>query len=255
MDRLSLTAASGMQEFNLPRFQLNNEIANISTPGFKRSFSNISQTLKVSGPGFDSRFAPTNVYKDQVSLAPGAVIYTGNSTDVALNDSTVLGVSASDGSLAFTRRGDLRVNAAGLLETATGQAVRGQNGPISIPPGYAISFTADGSVFAQQSGKGPGTPPLLVGRLMLRDASQVKLHRSSDGLFETTAAAEGGERDISNGKYPPSITPQSVEGSNVSPYEAMVRLLEMNRMFESSIKMIKEAKSIDESGASMMKAS
>ena len=104
MDRLSLTAASGMQEFNLPRFQLNNEIANISTPGFKRSFSNISQTLKVSGPGFDSRFAPTNVYKDQVSLAPGAVIYTGNSTDVALNDSTVLGVSASDGSLAFTRR-------------------------------------------------------------------------------------------------------------------------------------------------------
>ena len=72
MDRLSLTAASGMQEFNLPRFQLNNEIANISTPGFKRSFSNISQTLKVSGPGFDSRFAPTNVYKDQVSLAPGA---------------------------------------------------------------------------------------------------------------------------------------------------------------------------------------
>jgi flagellar basal-body rod protein FlgF len=255
MDRLIYSALAGIAEFNHPRFQLNNEIANVSTVGFKRSFVNASRTVKVSGEGFDTRFTPTNVSRDQISLDSGPLMFTGNNTDIAMNNHTVLGVSNSKGELAFTRRGDLRVNNSGVLETGSGQAVRGQNGPISIPPGYAISFTADGSVFALQSGKDTEAPPVLVGRLMLRDASEVKLHRGSDGLFETTAAVDGGERDITNGKYPPSITLQSVEGSNVSPYEAMVRLLEMNRMFESSIKMIKEAKSIDESGASMMKAS
>jgi len=255
MDRLTYTALAGITEFNHPRFQVNNEIANVSTVGFKRSFVNASRTVKISGDGFDTRFTPTNVSRDQIWLNPGPPMFTGNNTDIAMNDQTVLGVSNSKGELAFTRRGDLRVNNLGVLETANGQAVRGQNGPISIPPGYAISFTADGSVFAQQGSEGVATPPVFVGRLMLRDASQVKLHRSSDGLFETFAAAEGGERDITNGKYPASITPKTVEGSNVSPYEAMVRLIEMNRMFESHIKMIKEAKSIDESGASMMKAS
>jgi len=253
MDRLSLTAASGMQEFNLPRFQLNNEIANISTPGFKRSFSNISQTLKVSGPGFDSRFAPTNVYKDQVSLAPGAVIYTGNSTDVALNDSTVLGVSASDGSLAFTRRGDLRINAAGLLETAAGQAVRGQNGPISIPAGYRIEISPDGSIFASNASAGGAVAPVLVGRMLLRDASQTALMRRPDGLFTPATAVPGEVNDIKDGRIAPSLKPQSLENSNVSAYEALVNLMEMNRTYEMNTKSIKEARSIDESGSSMLK--
>ena len=255
MDRLIYSALAGISETNHPRFQLNNEIANVLTAGFKRSFVNASQTVKISGDGFDTRFSPTGVSRDQISLHSGPLMFTGNNSDIAMNGHTVLGVSNSKGELAFTRRGDLRVNNSGALETGNGQVVRGQNGPISIPPGYAISFTADGSVFAQQGSEGVATPPVFVGRLMLRDASQVKLHRSSDGLFETFAAAEGGERDITNGKYPASITPKTVEGSNVSPYEAMVRLIEMNRMFESHIKMIKEAKSIDESGASMMKAS
>lgn len=253
MDRLSFTSASGMQEFNLPRTQLNNEIANISTPGFKRSFTNISQTLKVSGPGFDTRFTPTNIYKDQISLAPGPVTYTGNRLDVALNDSSVIGVSAANGDLAFTRRGDLRVNAGGVLETGAGNAVRGLNGPISVPPGYAIDITPDGSVYASNGDAAGNGPPVLVGRMLLRDASKTPLIRRPDGLFTPEATLTGGNPDIQGGSVVPSLKPQSLESSNVSSYDALVRLLEMNRSFEMNVKAIKEARSLDESGSSMLK--
>jgi flagellar basal-body rod protein FlgF len=114
-----------------------------------------------------------------------------------------------------------------------------------------------------------------IGRLLLRDASNAKLERREDGLYSPSANADpqrafandpgqamanvnqnqatrGG--DITNGAQPPSITPASLEGSNVSAVDALVRLMDFNRSFESNIRMIKEAKATDESGTSMMRA-
>ena len=109
MDRLIYSALAGISETNHPRFQLNNEIANVLTAGFKRSFVNASQTVKISGDGFDTRFSPTSVSRDQISLHSGPLMFTGNNSDIAMNGHTVLGVSNSKGELAFTRRGDLRL--------------------------------------------------------------------------------------------------------------------------------------------------
>ena len=59
--------------------------------------------------------------------------------------------------------------------------------------------------------------------------------------------------DIKDGRIAPSLKPQSLENSNVSAYEALVKLMEMNRTYEMNTKSIKEARSIDESGSSMLK--
>ena len=53
MDRLAWTSLIGVSETAHPRTQLNNEIANVSTIGFKRSYTNVMKTLKVEGPGYD----------------------------------------------------------------------------------------------------------------------------------------------------------------------------------------------------------
>jgi flagellar basal-body rod protein FlgF len=45
----------------------------------------------------------------------------------------------------------------------------------------------------------------------------------------------------------------SLEGSNVNPIEAMVKMIDISRSYEAQIKMIKEIKSIDENGASLMR--
>ena len=255
MDRLIYSALDGVSEFALPRMQLNNEIANMSTTGFKRSFKSASAAVKISGPGFDTRFKPSGDPKDRISLAQGPVMFTGNNTDIAMNNNTVLGVVGSNNELAYTRRGDLKVNSTGLLETGSGQAVRGENGTIAVPAGYQMNITQDGSIYAINPTEPSNAPPVLVGRLMLRDAGETHLERRADGLFEPMGARAGPPRarEITNGKQPPSVTPQSLEGSNVSAYESMVRLLEMNRSFEANLKSIKEAKDMDVSGATMLK--
>ena len=59
--------------------------------------------------------------------------------------------------------------------------------------------------------------------------------------------------DIPAGNTPPRVIPQALEGSNVSAIEAMTRLIDQSRSFETQIRIIKETKTLDESGASMMK--
>jgi len=49
------------------------------------------------------------------------------------------------------------------------------------------------------------------------------------------------------------LTPQALEGSSVNPMAMMVKLIEQSRNFEHQVRIIKESKSNDESGASMMK--
>jgi len=255
MDKLIFTALSSIAENEFPRQQLSNEIANVSTVGFKRSLSNAMRAQKISGPGFDSRFLTSSTRTDRISLSPGSLTFTGNPLDVAMNGSTVMGVSAANGDLAFTRRGDLRVNANGVLETGDGRAVRGDNGLISVPPGYILSITGDGTVYAVSPDAQQRQPPQQVGRMLLRDASETPLTRRADGLFAPVPGNGTADGDIPAGNTPPSLTVASLEGSNASAYEAMTRLIDYSRSYEANIRFIKEAKSMDESGASMIKAS
>ena len=55
------------------------------------------------------------------------------------------------------------------------------------------------------------------------------------------------------GNAQPRLIPQALEGSNVSAIEAMTRLIDQSRSFETQIRIIKETKALDESGACMMK--
>ena len=56
MDRLIFTSHSAIAESAIARQGLVNELANVSTPGFKRSFDMAMRTIVVEGEGFDSRF-------------------------------------------------------------------------------------------------------------------------------------------------------------------------------------------------------
>ena len=114
MDRLVFSSLASISDPSA-RTQLNNEIANMSTTGFKKSFMNASTAIKVSGPGFDTRYQPTNSNQDRIALAAGPVLHTGNKLDVAMNGSTVMAITGANNELAYTRRGDLRVNSMGLL--------------------------------------------------------------------------------------------------------------------------------------------
>jgi flagellar basal-body rod protein FlgF len=255
MDRLAFTAMASINERRLLREQLNNELANVSTVGFKKSYDSAMIAVKAEGDGFDSRLQPFIEKKNLVSLEPGSLMATGRNMDVSLNNKAVLGVIAQDGELAFTRRGDLRVNSQGALENGANHVVMGQSGgPITIPAGFEVTITKEGDVYARDPAQVGIVPPVLVDRLMLRDASAIKLQRREDSLFTPYPEARLINGDFRNGDVAPTVTPQALESSNVNPITAMVKLIDFSRSFESQVRVIKEAKSLDEAGTSMLKA-
>jgi flagellar basal-body rod protein FlgF len=253
MDRLAFNAAAAINEMRTSRQMTTNELANVSTPGFKRSFESAMLTLKVQGAGFESRLQPQAFSSDNINMRPGTVLKTGRDLDVAMDEQAVMGVSAPNGELAFTRRGDLRLNGQGVLENGTGAMVRGQNGgPITIPPGFLIDINKDGAVYATNPGQPGVAAPVLIDRILLRDASQVNLERREDGLYRVVGKPN---EDIPVTGKLTTLSPQTLEGSNVNAMEVMVKLMDQSRSFEMQVNVIKQSKDVDESGGSMMRAS
>jgi flagellar basal-body rod protein FlgF len=251
MDRLVFTSNATIKEQATARQVLVNDLANVSTVGFKSSYDVALKTIKVDGPGFASRFQAQAVARDQIRLTPGSVMATGRPMDIALAEKAVLTVQAPNGDLAFTRRGDLKVNPQGQLENGSGHLVLGNGGPIAVPPGMVVSINPDGTVYAKDPSQPSTAPSVRIDQLRLRDGGDVKLGRRQDGLFRVDGQPDG--TDIALGNAQPRLIPQALEGSNVSAIEAMTRLIDQSRSFETQIRIIKETKALDESGASMMK--
>jgi flagellar basal-body rod protein FlgF len=253
MDRLAFNAAAAINESRTARQMTTNELANVATPGFKRSFEAAMVTLKAQGVGFESRLQPQALSTDNINMKPGTILKTGRDLDVAMDGQAVMGVTASNGELAFTRRGDLRLNGKGVLETGTGALVRGQNGGnITIPPGFLININKDGSVFATNPGQAGVAAPVLIDKILLRDTSETALERRTDGLYRVVGKPN---EDIPATNKLVTLSPQTLEGSNVNAMEVMVKLMDQSRSFEMQVNVIKQSKDADESGASMMRAS
>ena len=109
-----------------------------------------------------------------------------------MNNATVLGVQTDDGSVAFTRRGDVRATEIGLLELGNGRLVLDDGGnPITVPADTIISIGTDGTVYGRDN-QNPQAPPAPIALLMLRDASATPLVRRFDGLYDVE---DGGQAD------------------------------------------------------------
>src|SRR5699024_7851510 len=135
---------------------------------------------------------------------------------------------------ALTRRGDLQLDANGLMTTGDGHPVMGDGGPIAVPPHAKLTIGGDGTVSVVPLGQGPEVQAV-VGRIRLVDAADVALERGEDGLFRN---AEGGVPPDDAGVR---LTTGHLEGSNVNMAESMVDMIELSRQFEMQIRMMRTA--------------
>ena len=252
MDRLIFTAMASLKQLNSMKMKNANALANASTTGFKQTYQFATQSSKVVGAGYGTRYVPMNRSNDELVIKQGPLISTGRKLDIYMKGSALLGVQASNGQIAFTRRGDLTVDQAGFISTANGRVVLDDGGaPITAPVGVELSITADGTVTATDPAQ-PDAPPAQVGVLMLRDADGTRMVRRDDGLYEPMAA-KGKGGDFAGGPTPPEVQPGALEGSSVNVAESMVQFMDMSRSFEIKIKVISEMKELDDSGTSMMR--
>ena len=256
MDRLIFTANTAMSEYRLDRQNMTHELANVATTGFKKAYQIANRSVRVEGDGFESRFLPRAFTSPQIDLAPGPRQFTGRPLDVAFDNKTLLAVHSKEGELAWTRRGDLSPDPEGFLRTGEGYAVLDSAGnEIQLPQGSVIfEIAADGTISTLDPDN-PQAGSQVLTQLYMKDATDVEIARREDGLFKPiTSTQDGFEFDPIGGK-PPSLTPGSLEGSNVNVVHTLVKFIDHMRSFEMQTKIIREMKDNDTSGASMMRLS
>ena len=147
-----------------------------------------------------------------------------------------IAVQTPDGGEAYTRAGNLQVNANGQLQTAAGLNVLGDVGPIALPPDNRLTIAPDGTISAVPLF---GTPNnvAVAGRIKLVNPPDADLVRRGDGLFATK---NGNPADTDANVR---LVPETLEGSNVNPVDSMVSMISLARQFEMQIKMLQTADS------------
>lgn len=232
MDRALYVAMTGARQTLQAQAVNSHNLANASTVGFKAELA-AQQAVNVEGGGLPSR-VNTKLAGLGWDSSMGAVQQTGRDLDVALEQDRWLAVQAPDGSEAYTRGGELSLDVNGQLRTASGLAVLGDGGPVSIPQNNSLSIGNDGNLSIVPLGQGPETTAT-VGRLRVVEAKPEQLERGPDGLFRAKA---GQALDAAPGKV---LTSGAVETSNVNISEAMVNMIQLARAFEMQTKLMRAA--------------
>lgn len=215
---------------------VSNNMANAATPGFRAQIQAMLAE-PVSGPGLPTRVS-TVASTPVADFTVGPVSSTGRDMDVALRGDAWLAVQAQDGSEAYTRRGDLQIDANGMISVA-GHPVIGEGGPLIVPVDSTLSVGGDGTI----SAIGPGQTPssiAAVGRLKMVTAASGTLQRGEDGLFRSAPDAAGVSRPLPADDSA-RLASGALEGSNVSPTEAMVAMIDTARRYEMQMKVISDA--------------
>ena len=236
MDRMLYTAMSGARQTMEQQSVVSHNLANASTSGFRAQL-HAMRAVPVEGEArLDTRVS-TAATTPGTDFTPGAITRTGRTLDLAIDGDGFLAVQGDDGGEAYTRRGDLQVDANGLL-TSMGRPVIGEGGPIQIPLEAELFVGADGTLSAIGMGQDPDALAE-VGRLKLVAPEPGELERGADGLFRTTGA-NGQPAELPAAEQV-TVVSGALEGSNVNPVEAMVSMIDVARRYELQTKMISSA--------------
>ncbi|MEL6178976.1 MAG: flagellar hook basal-body protein [Myxococcota bacterium] len=221
------TALSGAMVMDQNLEILSNNLANVSTPGFKAQRPVFESVLVRAENAIEDR-SDVQVAQLGSDMTQGDLIETGNDLDMALNGEGFFVVNGPGGQPQYTRRGlmsldtDRRLTVGGLPLRAEG------GGDLVIPDQSYIYVEPDGGIYANDE---------LVGQLeVVRFDAPEDLRPVGGGFFEGNGAQPADDFDILQGY---------AEGSNVNPIWGMTELIRTTRVFEATQKAIQAYKDID----------
>ena len=199
-----------------------NNIANISTTGFRREGIVFSEFVRRLDRQEDTlSMAAANAH--QTYLTQGGLTMTGGALDLAIEGEGFFTIETPDGQ-AYTRAGHFTPNAAGELVTVDGLRLLDAGGaPVFVPAeAVQIAVSRDGTISAD------GQPLAQLGLVVPDDPSE--LRRSTGVLHEI----QGDTRPVAD----PVILQGFLEDSNVNPITEMARMIEVQRAYETGQKFL-----------------
>jgi flagellar basal-body rod protein FlgG len=252
------SAATGMEAQQLNLNTIANNLANVNTPGFKRSKIEFQDLLyqEPRASGTDSgggNLVPTGVEVGNGSrvaatskvFTQGQLTNTGEKLDVAIQGDGFFEVQRPDGTIGYTRAASFKLSAQGQVVTIDGLPVLSGFQP--IPPGAgAVAISEDGQVTVQ----GPnGNQNFSI--TLARFANPSGLRSLGGNLYEETAAS--GTPEVGKpGEQGFGRTVQGyIENSNVNIVEEMVNLIIAQRAYEINSKSIQTSDEMLQNVAAM----
>ncbi|MEW8287994.1 MAG: flagellar basal body rod protein FlgF [Candidatus Thiodiazotropha endolucinida] len=246
MDRMLYIAMSGAKETLIAQASNSNNLANVNTPGFMEDLNQF-RSMPVFGQGY-----PTRVYaldeRPNINFDKGSIQSTGNPLDLAIKGDGYFAVQAADGSEAYTRRGDLKVDANGLVTNGEGLPLIGNSGPIALPPYERLEIAPDGTITILPEGSTPEALAI-VDRIKMVNPDTEQLFKGENGLMRLL---EGEESDADAAT---ELVSGALESSNVNVADTLVTMIELARKFEMQVNMMKTAEDLDNASVRLMSMS
>jgi flagellar basal-body rod protein FlgF len=237
MDKALYLSMTGAINTQISQATIASNMSNMEMPAFKADLEQF-RAMPVFGDGLPSRVYALSE-RPGIDYSPGSIFKTGNPLDVAIDGGGWIAIQAPDGTEAYTRRGDLRINISGFLENGNGYLVLGNGGPIALPQAEEVLIGSDGTISVRPLGQSE-KELAIVDRLRLVNPEIKDINKSPDGLFRLRS----GEKANVNGSV--RVVPESLETSNVNMVGAMSRMIETARLFELNIKAMSAAEENDE---------
>lgn len=229
---------------------VSNNLANASTVGFKRDRAVFEDLLyqvqrQPGAQSTEETLLPSGlqlgtgvrVVGTQKQFTEGNIQITDQPLDVAINGRGFLQILQPDGTLGYTRNGQLHLSADGELVNANGLLLQPS---ITIPQdAQSITIGSDGTV----SAKIPGSAtPSVLGNIQLTDFVNPGGLESAGGNLFLETASSGNPIDGTPGQDGiGSILQGALEGSNVDIVEEMVNMITTQRAYEMNSKVLSTA--------------
>jgi flagellar basal-body rod protein FlgG len=224
-----------------------NNLANVSTTGFKRSravFEDLLyQTLRQPGAQSSQQTQIPSGLQIGTGVRPiateriqtqGNLQQTGNRLDVAIQGPGFFQVLLPDGTTAYTRDGSFQTDSQGQVVTSSGYVVQ----PAMTVPANTTSVTIgrDGVVTITQAG---ATAPVQIGSVQLATfINPAGLQSQGENLYVETASSGTPSTNVPGTNGAGSLSQGYVETSNVNVVEELVNMIQTQRAYEINSKAI-----------------
>ena len=240
-------AKTGLEAQQTQMDVISNNLANVSTNGFKRSravFEDLLyQNLRQPGAQSSQQTQIPSGFQLGTGVRPiaterlhtqGNLMQTSNQLDVAIQGAGFFQVLQPDGTTAYTRDGSFQTDSQGQIVTSNGFVVQ----PAITIPANATSVTIgqDGVVTITQPG---ASAPVQVGSMQLATfINPAGLESLGQNMYVETASSGTPSTNVPGTNGTGTVSQGYVETSNVNVVEELVNMIQSQRAYEINSKAI-----------------